>query len=267
MKDCTDILIFGGQSNMVGETEGLPNENDAVKNAYEYRYLTNELVELKHPTGEDLFYGQLEKSVKSGGSLIPAFCKKYCIETGKTVVAIQAACGSTTVSEWLHGTRRHYWANKKIQAGIIKTQETFNVERIYYVWLQGESDALIQTSKYEYKNKLIQYKNEIKQEISIDKFGIIKVGYFASVASWIEGNEKEKTKWDEEIMNAQENVVKNDDDFIMLTRICPKLSRDSSNINPSVGGHYNNAALNKIGKVAATTLANFDLTIYKERKR
>ena len=37
-----DIIIFGGQSNMQGQTESL-SEDEIVGNAYEYKYLSNSL--------------------------------------------------------------------------------------------------------------------------------------------------------------------------------------------------------------------------------
>ena len=250
-----DVIIFGGQSNMVGETEGPPESNEPVKGAYEYRYGENDLVELKHPVGEDLFWGALEGSVKGGGSLVPSFCRTYVNKTGRTVVAIHVACGSTTVAEWLHGTRRHYHTIRKINAAFEKIKEKYEINDIYYVWLQGESDAIIQTSEEEYFSKLIQYKNELKSEIDFKKFCIIKIGYFASVADWIEGTKEDKIKRDEAIQRAQERVVESDKDFVMLTRVCTEYSRDKNHINPYVGGHYNNATLDLIGASAAETLS------------
>ena len=253
-KETADIIIFGGQSNMVGQTEGLPQDNPVIENAYEYRYDKNALIPLKHPTGEELFWGALGGSVDGCGSLLPAFCRAYAENTGRKVVAVGAARGATTIAEWLHGTQRHYWASKKIAAAIQKTEETFTIGKIFYVWLQGESDALIQTSEAEYLQKLIQYKNELKAEHGIDRFGIIKVGYFASVAG-IPGDKEEQTGWDEEIMRAQEKAVSADPDFMMLTRLCPAFSKDERRINPHVGGHYNNEALDLIGKAAGTELS------------
>ena len=43
-----DVIIFGGQSNMQGQTEGCPIVNEEVKNAYEYRKQINEIIPLKH---------------------------------------------------------------------------------------------------------------------------------------------------------------------------------------------------------------------------
>lgn len=37
-KTKADVIIFGGQSNMVGETEGLPEVNEPVQGAPEYSY-------------------------------------------------------------------------------------------------------------------------------------------------------------------------------------------------------------------------------------
>ena len=39
-----DIIIFAGQSNMQGETEGLPLNNEPVRNALEYRFLASFLL-------------------------------------------------------------------------------------------------------------------------------------------------------------------------------------------------------------------------------
>ena len=48
-----DVTIFGGQSNMQGQTESLPANNAPAQGALECRYKTNELVSLslQHPDG------------------------------------------------------------------------------------------------------------------------------------------------------------------------------------------------------------------------
>ena len=248
-----DIIIFGGQSNMQGQTGEKPAENTPVAGAYEYRYLQDELVELKHPVGEDIHYSDLSPSVDEGGSLVPYFCNAYIAKTGRKVVAIHCARGSTTVAEWLHGTQRHYYADKKIQAALKKAKETFEIGHIFYVWLQGESDAIIRTSDEEYKQKLIQYKNELKNELKIEKFGIIKVGYFVSTTCKDKPT-AEQIEADETIMRAQEACVRSDSDFIMLTRVCPEFSRTPAYIG-RYPGHYNNMAMEQIGKEAGKRLA------------
>ena len=246
---------------MQGQTEGLPQDNAPVNGALEYRYLTDECIPLQHPVGEDVRPERwIAASAEGGGSLVPDFCRAYTLATDREVLAVHAAKGSTTLAEWLHGTQHHYWAQKKWLGAIEKAKSLGEIEHIYYVWLQGESDALIQTSEKEYLQKLIAYKNELKAEIGIEKFGIIKVGYFARAASWVEGSVEEKTAWDEAIMSAQEHAVKSDKDFIMLTRLCTEFSKKIECINPKAVGHYNNAAMTLIGTEAGKALAKISYT-------
>ncbi len=105
-KQRADVIIFSGQSNMQGQTEALPLENDPVENAFEYRHLTGELAELKHPCGEDIGGGLLLGAHLGRGSLLPAFCREYAARTGRTTVAVHAAKGATCAFEWLEGTAR-----------------------------------------------------------------------------------------------------------------------------------------------------------------
>lgn len=69
-----DILIFAGQSNMEGST-GEKCAEPPVEGAFEYRYLTNELKELKNPVGENINGGVLTQSELGNGSLVPFFVK------------------------------------------------------------------------------------------------------------------------------------------------------------------------------------------------
>jgi len=255
-----DIIIFGGQSNMQGQTEGCPAINAEIENAWEYRYLTDSLKPLCHPVGEDI--GEdllLAQSCNGGGSLIPAFCQAYSNHTGRPCVAVHAARGSTTIAEWQENTARFVCAENKIQAALRKVGAEYSVENIYYVWLQGESDAVAMTTTEEYERKLIAYKNALKSRFPIQKFAIIKVGYFFSESTYHRyvavGSTEERKRYDEQMMTAQENVVKKDSDFVMLTRICPQISLDSHYMNPYVSGHYNNTGMELIGTEAGTALA------------
>ena len=47
-----DIIIFGGQSNMQGESES--RTPGVVAHAYEYRFLDDTIVPLENPVGEDI---------------------------------------------------------------------------------------------------------------------------------------------------------------------------------------------------------------------
>ncbi len=243
---------------MQGQTGAMPLSNDAVIGASEYRLLEDTLVPLQLPIGEDIGGKKdLLGSSRDSGSLVPSFCRAYVKATGREVVAIHACRGDTTLVDWHRGTYRYYHAAKKIRAGIRKAAAEGTVEHIYYVWLQGEADAIIQTPEEEYLQNLIRYKEMLKSDFGIEKFGIIKVGYFFCTSQWHTkiGTYETKKICDEAIMQAQEAAVKVDSDFIMLSRVCTELSMKPEYINPNASGHYNNEGMEIIGTEAGNALA------------
>ena len=218
-----DLLIFGGQSNMQGQTEAELAE-PPVEGAREYRILTDSLRPLRHPVGEDI--GELLLGAHLGrGSLVPYFAAAYIAETGK---------------------ERYAKTIEKIGAAKRKCS---GIEKVYYIWLQGESDALAATEEKSYRESLVRYKNDLKADAGIDSFMIIEVGYFASHFG---GREK-----DEKIMRAQEEVCREEEDFVLLTDITKKLSLDERYTNPEAVGHYNNAAMKIIGETAGKAAARY----------
>ncbi len=255
MKKVYDILIFGGQSNMQGHTECLPEPNDPVGGALEYRYLTDELVPLCHPVGEDISGDLVWRAGKGHGSLVPACCRAYVELTGREVIAIHAAKGNSMVSEWQKGTDRYDCALRKYLGCFEKVKKVGEIGRVYYLWLQGESDAIDHTSEAVYKERLTAYKNGLKEDVGIDRFGIIEVGYFSPAATWVDWSAEEGFACDEEIIKAQENLPGEDPDFVLLTRVCKDLSLRPKYINPDAPGHYNNLAMEIIGTEAGKALA------------
>lgn len=253
-KEKYDLLIFGGQSNMEGQTEGLPEPNEPVERALEYFYLRDELLPLKHPVGEDV--GEYLGGACYGfGSLVPDFCRAYVEASGRRVIAVHAAKGATTVREWLPGTGIYRESCNKIKGAIAKTGRD-NIDKIYYMWLQGESDALASTSCEEYLRLLTLYKNALKEDLGIDRFCIIKVGYFCGVVSGVKDRPKDVAiACDEAIMKAQDVAAATDSDFAMLTDICPKIVLLSEYVNPFEEGHFNNKAMTLIGNTAGKALA------------
>ena len=235
-----DFIFFGGQSNMQGQTEAKDNF-EVSQNAYEYRLETDSLKKLSNPVGEDI--GEILLGSHLGnGSLVPYFAEKYCLETGKNVVAVHVAKGATVIAQWLkdgdEGRERYAKTIEKINGALSKAE----ADKKYYVWLQGESDALAKTTEDEYCQRLTQFKNDLKKDVGIDKFFIIKVGYFAS--------NFERKDDDEVIMRAQDRLAREDDDFVILTDVTLQLSQDNTYINPEAVGHYNNEAMKIIGETA-----------------
>ena len=240
-----DLLLFGGQSNMQGETEGFPEDNEPVAGALEYRLLTKSLIPLMHPVGEDIPPEALLGAHKGYGSMAPYFCRSYVEATGHSVIAVHVSKGSTTVLQWQKGAHPRYDVMvEKIRGAIDAARAAgYRIGHIYFMWLQGESDALKHTAEDEYLRLLTALKNDLKADVGIEKFCIIRVGYFSKAH-----------EYDEAIMRAQERAAADDADFVMLTRICATLSMDPAYLNPNVAGHYSNFGLRRIGETAGRAL-------------
>jgi hypothetical protein len=260
--DNMDVIIFSGQSNMQGESEALLS-SDAVAGAYEYKLLTNSIVPLKDPVGEDIGFDltqgweystntdgwhafhALGSSSEGNSSLLTSFCDTYVKKTGREVLAIHAARGSTTIDQWMSDTPGYRVLVKKVTEGIKKASELGEIGRVFLVWLQGESDAIFKKNKETYKKMASELNRSFKNDLGIEKFCIIRVGRFTNDSR------------DDEIIEAQSEICREDPDFLMLTEISTELNRQPEHMNPNVAGHYSAKGLYKLGYEAGKTLAEY----------
>ena len=252
-----DVIIFSGQSNMQGQSECL-TENDIVNDAYEYKWLTDELLPLKNPVGENITYFMdrgddvtpetnipswlkehaLGAACYGNTNLVPSFCRTYTDITKRQVLAVHAAKGSTRISEWLPEAPIYDVLIRKARGAIQKV----NPERTFFVWLQGESDAIASVAKDDYKADLHVLCDALKADLGINLFGIIRVGRFTN------------DDRDLEIISAQDEICREDEDFVMLTDIATELNQKDEYMNPNIKGHYNAKGLELLGNAAAKTL-------------
>ncbi len=238
----TDIIIFSGQSNMQGQTEA-PMSPIPVENALEYRLLSDSLVPLAHPVGEDIGDRLLLGAHMGNGSLVPDFCRAYTAETGRKAVAVHAARGATQVHEWLPGTERFEALIKKCRGAISAAEKTDRVGKIHFVWLQGESDAIYSVDGETYGRRIVTLKSALQSCLNIDDFCMIRVGKFVN------------DDRDIAIIRKQEELYRQGS-CVMLTRFTGHCTNDPDAwINPEANGHYNNKAMTKIGQISGKNLA------------
>ncbi len=261
----TDLIIFSGQSNMEGESERFPDDNSPVEGALEYRYLEDRLVPLKHPAGENISnngkvfiprhrdgWGTTQSCAllsawRKRTNPVPYFCKSYIKASGRNVIAVHAAKGATTIDYWQRGALGYEMLCKKAKKAI----EMTNPEHIYFVWLQGESDAIAKKSKNEYKKQMISLFESLREDLGVEKFGNILVGRFTMENS------------DFEIINAQKEVCKEHDGFIMLTEITEEIIYIDKYMNPEAFGHYSVDGQELIGLLSGKKLGDFAKENYK----
>lgn len=264
LKPRADVIIFAGQSNMQGQSEAVLPDGD-MTGCYEYKMFLDKIVPLSTPVGDnvrkDLTEGYpiteetdlgkwldehaLGAACYGNTNLVPAFCKKYVKETNKFAIAVHAAKGSTMVSEWLPGTAEYDALIKKSVSAVKKAREGYEVENIYVVWLQGESDAIFAPDRAAYKEKLSGFADELFEKVGIGKFGIIRVGRFTM------------DERDDEIIKAQDEICREDERFLMLTEIATELNEKPEYMHPHIFGHFGAKGLRKLGEAAAETLAKY----------
>lgn len=256
-----DIIIFSGQSNMQGQSDCL-SENEIVENAYEYKFLEDEMVPLKNPVGENITYKKecgivynantnqkmwLETHVTGSAcyghtNLVPEFVRAYKGNNEQGIIAVHIAKGSTQISEWLNGTPGYEIIKEKTLAAIKKTNEKYEIGNLFFVWLQGESDAVAGNNKVYYKEKLLELYDSLKKDLNIDKFCIIRVGRFTN------------DERDLEIISAQDEICAENDSFIMLNTEATTLNEDPLYMHPTIRGHYSAKGLEKLGKKSGLQL-------------
>ena len=258
-----DLIVFGGQSNMQGQSDCL-SDTSVVDGAWEFRMLDDAFVPLKNPVGEDIridggrgyCYREgcnasdwrtshvLGSACYGHTNLVPSFCAAYHATSGADVIAVHAAKGSTVLAKWMPGTDGYAMLVKKAKAAIQKAEaDGFTIRHKAIVWLQGESDALVSTSREAYKAMLTDLNNALKRELGIEAFGVIRIGYFG---------ELEKCKV---ILAAQDEICAEHPDFVMLTTLGTELCGQPKYMNPNVGGHFGAAGLELLGAVSGKRLA------------
>ena len=264
MANVADIIIFGGQSNMEGQTEVL-SECEIVEGAFEYKLIGDSLVPLKNPVGEDIRYDGLAgetfmQNTDAGkwlddhvlGSacyghtnMVPSFCRAYIKERQTAVIAVHAAKGSTVIKDWLPDSNGYRALVAKAAAAIKRAEKEYKIGHIYFVWLHGESDAIFANSKENYKDSLRVLMGGLAAELGVEKFGIIRVGAFAN------------DERDFEIIGAQDEICEEDERFLMLCREALAFNKMPEMMNPYVDGHYSARGLEELGRIAGGALGEF----------
>ena len=253
-----DLILFMGQSNMHGQSDRLIEE-PPVPGAWEYRFLTDTAVPLQDPVGEDirtdgtpgyrfaegvdlaayLHDHALGSACYGHSTLVPAFCRAYIARTGRQVLAVHAARGSTAAADWQPGTPGFAALQSKAAAAYAYAVREHRPGRVFAVWLQGESDALLGTSAQDYIDRVRTLFSALRESLPLTQCGIIRVGRFAGDAR------------DDVIIDAQERLCATDPFFTILTREAAAMSVDPQWMNPFAAGHYSAAGLQRLGTLAA----------------
>lgn len=255
-----DIVLFAGQSNMVGKGYASEaNLNVKQQAGFEMRFnKRNEAAGIKY----------LKDSTSLKTSLIPAFANSYYNNTGTSIIAIQSAVSGSSVNDWKENSNNFKNAKKKLLETIkyVKNHpQNFKLRHIYMVWYQGEADK----PTLDYEKKLTSLFNSMKK-IGVEKNFLIRIGHLYKVKDK-KGEHKQKdnfNKYTNMIKLQTEFCRKSDNAVLISTRAAAlslvkgpstnnseKLSKISDMMKDQV--HFTQLALNLIGSEAGKNMAYY----------
>lgn len=234
-----DVILFAGQSNMVGYGEKESKFTIRSGEAYEYLNVSNEIIAIKDPVGERTGRDS-DKALK--GSMIPSFIYYYLKYTDHKVIAVPSAYGATSVSDWQPGGACLSKTISKYDHAVsyIEKNTNYQIDRKILVWLQGETDTLKGTSKEKYKADFRNTYDALKSSSGIDVCIMIPAGSRRDAPL---DNAKA-------INEAEYELINENDDMILGSESAFDFSLNKSMLKTDIL-HFNTKALELLGKESA----------------
>ncbi len=242
-----DVILFTGQSNMVGRETSRYSVNIANGMALEYKMNQNQFVAVQNPVGEA--FGESEAS--SGSSIVPAFCETYTKETGRKVIAVHVARGGREISYFVPGGALHRDILQKFDKCLQAMEDKdMIVGHSFYVFYQGESDTTNGSTGEKYKERFLSYHNAVKE----------KFGFEFGADIYIGKNTQLNEAGIRTINTAKKELAEQHDDIIVAEKSPALMYRDSKEylrMSANDDTHLNATGLRLVGTNAATNVANF----------
>lgn len=241
------LFLIAGQSNAVGVGDSAESARCIPGTAFEYRFSNDTLLHLQDPVGAN----ELKFGAATTGSIGPAFAKKYAELTKKQVVIVSAARSGASCHQKAELDNYGTWDGagriRLFEDAVLKTQravEKAGVKLSGIIWLQGERDAnainaqVLTVQEYE-----AALKNVIKRFRA--KFGR-KVGFYIVMTGYYTGHPESGF---DQVRLVQKNVAGREKNTHIIYENT-HLFKEQGRLHDAI--HYNQAALNDIGKTAAT---------------
>ena len=113
------------------------------------------------------------------------------------------------------------------------------------VWLQGESDGILHTSKEDYLHMLRTFWQDVRAELALDAFLIIRFAQFGDFPCF-------------PIMLAQEEFCREEENAVLLTRITGTFTIENGLMQGETAPfHYTNKGYDLVGKTAGANAAKW----------
>ena len=253
-----DLILFMGQSNMSGAGGNAEEAPELIKGAgYEYRAITQpeELSVLTEPFGENEHKeGYLDDRglIPRAGSLVTAFVNAYYEQTKERVVAVSASRGSARISSFNDHLVEDV-IERLENAKRVMTQEKVNIRHIYMVWLQGETDAYLETPKEQYIGGMQQLLHTL-QPYGVEKCFVIQIGN-----GICDGEAFDSAR----MQAVQQELCETDENFVLISDLAKTLSEPPYMED---GIHFTQQGLNLLGDDAGRTMGSYVKSIEEGRE-
>ena len=263
-----DIIVFAGQSNMMGH--GNAEEAPSLRKNAGFAYLPvtgrGKLSPLTEPFGRDEHDGYFMNIYMdenyATGSMVTAFVNAYYAQTKTPVLAVPASMLGTGSQSW--AARRYKGVVNRVKAaGKAAKKAGYKVDHVYMVWMQGESDATAMQREEDgtcesgmdedvyIKNVKTMYK-KIKKQAKTDKCFVIRIpSYYGEMKDPYGANWNVYFK---KIQKAQTRLCNENDDFVMIYSKTPSMGAGYMQEDFL---HINQQGLNRIGKTAGKNAGKY----------
>lgn len=179
MDQVVELIIFAGQSNMAGRGTAVLAPKITKAQAWEFRAVSDPTK--LYPLTEQFGYlennpaGIWEPGMKTG-SMVTSFVETYLNDSEKNVVALSASKGGSSILEWQPGTPYYRDLLERIhKAKNWLTQAGCQIERVTFLWLQGETDGDLKRSAEEYQGLATTFFKRLLEK-DVDEIFVLEIG-------------------------------------------------------------------------------------------
>jgi hypothetical protein len=240
-----DLILFTGQSNMLGRDTELYETEIPEGKAFWYSYAEETLFPVQNPVGENC----LGFSKSSGSSMIPEFCARYIEQTGRSVVCVLLANGGVSIQHFApDGT-----AISGMQLYLNNCQNWlekngYSVQHRFYVMLHGETDSTDPVNEH-YGEDLLAFHNVLKEFFDFE-FGALVLN----------GGTAEKDETGVKVINDTKiTLAKEETDIIVASTTIPLHFFDDPSwvYGDTLNIHLTKDAIRLVGAEAADSIVRF----------
>lgn len=253
VRDTVDLIIFAGQSNMMGHGRASKAPVLTEGAAYEYKSVTDKkkLNILKEPFGFGQDSGNLVNGKYCTGSMVTSFCNAYYEKTNTPVVAVSATkLGSGSVG-WSKVFYKDVQKRIKQSVKAIKKMG-LKIDHCYLVWMQGENDVCAGTTTKQYVKRIGGMLKTITDNTSVEKCMLIETG--SIVYNMGAGDLADPTA----VHKAQKQICDKYDEVVLISDKAYKLSEKYYQSDKL---HFTQKGLDAIGKEAGSNAGKYTMSL------